>query len=197
VFDILNKQLTALAQQKSTSLQMLTSHLHVLPYWHGNRSPRADPTLQGMISGLTLGDTLAIVYFATLQAIALGTRHIISEMNKQGYNIDTIFMTGGFAKNILFVEELASITKCRVVLAQESDAVLLGSAILGAVASKEYDSILSAMSAMNKVGKIFEPSTDPRTISFYDAKYQVFLKMYEHQMEYRALMNQHSTEVDK
>jgi ribulose kinase len=79
-------------------------------------------------------------------------------------------MTGGFAKNILFVEELASITKCRVVLAQESDAVLLGSAILGAVASKEYDSILSAMSAMNKVGKIFEPSTDLRTVSFYDAK---------------------------
>lgn len=46
------------------------------------RPCRADPTLQGMISGLTLGDTLAVVYLATLQAIALGTRHIISEMNK-------------------------------------------------------------------------------------------------------------------
>lgn len=79
-------------------------------------------------------------------------------------------MTGGFAKNILFVEELANITQCRVILAQESDAVLLGSAILGAVAAKEYDSILSAMSSMNKVGKIYEPSTDPRIISFYDAK---------------------------
>lgn len=42
VFDILNKQLATAAQQKSTSLQMLTSRLHVLPYWHGNRSPRQE-----------------------------------------------------------------------------------------------------------------------------------------------------------
>jgi len=79
-------------------------------------------------------------------------------------------MTGGFAKNTLFIEELANATKCRVILAQESDAVLLGAAILGAVASKEFDSILSAMNSMNKVGKIFQISTDPRIISFYDVK---------------------------
>ena len=29
----------------------LTRDLHVLPYFHGNRSPRADPTLRGVISG--------------------------------------------------------------------------------------------------------------------------------------------------
>jgi ribulose kinase len=91
--------------------------------------------------------------------------------SQQGYKIDTIFMTGGFSKNSLFVEELATITQCKVVLAQESDAVLLGSAILGAVASKDFENILTAMSAMNKVGKIIEPSADRRIISFYDAKY--------------------------
>ena len=50
----------------------LTRELHVLPYFHGNRSPRADPTLRGGISGLKLSDTvdsLALLYLATIQAM--------------------------------------------------------------------------------------------------------------------------------
>jgi ribulose kinase len=31
----------------------------------------------------------------TEQSIAHGTRHIIAEMNKAGYSIDTILLTGG------------------------------------------------------------------------------------------------------
>ena len=27
-------------------------YVHILPYFHGNRSPRADPSLTGMISAL-------------------------------------------------------------------------------------------------------------------------------------------------
>src|SRR5262249_55219268 len=66
----------------------LTRALHVLPDHHGNRSPRADPTLRGMISGLRLTssvEALALTYLATIQAIAHGTRHIIDTMNKAGY----------------------------------------------------------------------------------------------------------------
>ena len=72
IYDLLNDRLDALA----TSVEFpaaLTNTLHVLPYFHGNRSPRADPTLRGMISGLTLGDTiddLALLYLATIQAVA-------------------------------------------------------------------------------------------------------------------------------
>ena len=41
----------------------------MLPYFHGNRSPRADPYLKGMISGLKLSDSvdsLALLYLATI-----------------------------------------------------------------------------------------------------------------------------------
>lgn len=63
---------------------------------------RADPTLRGFISGQRLDssiDDLAVLYLATIQSIAYGTKHIIEEMNKQGYHIKTIFITGGSAKN--------------------------------------------------------------------------------------------------
>ena len=65
---------------------LLTREFHVLPYFYGNRSPRADPTLKGAISGLRLENSishLSLLYLATIQAIAYGTKHIIDEMNKQ------------------------------------------------------------------------------------------------------------------
>jgi hypothetical protein len=37
---------------------LLTRDLHVLPDHHGNRSPRADPSLRGMVSGLKLTDSV-------------------------------------------------------------------------------------------------------------------------------------------
>jgi len=63
----------------------LTRDLHVWPDFHGNRSPIADPTLKGSISGLTIDSSvqnLALVYLATVQAVAYGTKHIVQQMEK-------------------------------------------------------------------------------------------------------------------
>ena len=105
-----------------------------------------------MISGLTLGDTLddlARLYLATIQAVAHGTRHIIDTLNAQGYRIETVFACGGGTKNPVFLREHADITGCTLILPREPEAVLLGSAILGGVASGDYGSVLEAMTRMN------------------------------------------------
>jgi FGGY-family pentulose kinase len=168
---------------------LLAREVHVLPDHHGNRSPRADPTLRGMISGLKLSesiDHLAVVYLATVQGIAHGTRHILEAMNAAGYRIGTLIATGGDTKNLLFLREHADITGCKIVLPREPESVLLGSAMLGAVASGDHPTVVSAMRAMAVAEKVIEP--DPATRRFHDAKHAVFLRMYEDQMAYRALM---------
>src|SRR5690606_22248290 len=53
VYALLEARLDALAETEPFPAA-LTRDLHVLPYFHGNRSPRADPSLRGMISGLRL-----------------------------------------------------------------------------------------------------------------------------------------------
>ena len=192
---LLNERIEALAhaQQERTAAfpAELTRDLHVLPDHHGNRSPRADPTARGMVSGLKLDDgvdALARLYLATIQGIAYGTRHIIDALSQSGYAIRTVVACGGGTKNPMFLQQHADATHCNVVVPKEPEAVLLGAAILGAVASGNHRSIVSAMGAMSGAGRVVVPTEKDGSRDFHDRKYKVFLAMYEHQMRYRALM---------
>uniref|UniRef100_A0A670XW36 FGGY carbohydrate kinase domain containing n=1 Tax=Pseudonaja textilis TaxID=8673 RepID=A0A670XW36_PSETE len=175
--------------KKSLPVGLLTVDLHVWPDFHGNRSPLADLTLKGMVVGLTLSqslDDLALIYLATVQAIALGARHIVETMQVAGHHINTLFMCGGLSKNPLFVQMHADIIGMPVVLAQEVESVLMGAAILGACASKDFASLQDAMEKMEKIGRIVLPNHKDKR--FYDKKYQVFLKLVEDQRKYKSIM---------
>jgi FGGY-family pentulose kinase len=168
----------------------LTSELHVMPDFHGNRSPRANPHARGMISGLRLSDSvedLALLYLATVQAVAHGTRHILDAMTRSGYEIETVLTTGGGAKNPIFLREHADITGRRIVLPKEPEAVLLGSAMLGAVAAGDCATVTDAMAKMSAADKVIEPHGG-EAARYHDAKHEVFLRMYEDQTLYKEMM---------
>lgn len=194
IYALLNERLDALAARRGAGFPVsrLAEELHVLPYHHGNRSPRADPTLRGMVSGLRLSDTadeLALLYLATVQAVAHGTRHIIDAMNAQGFRIESIAMCGGGTKNPLFVREHADATGCEVVLGREPEAVLLGSAMLGSVAAGDRATLDEAMAAMSGAGaRLFPAPAGSDIVRFHAAKHRVFCRMHDDQMAYRELM---------
>lgn len=194
IYELLNNRLTQLANERGLEdIALLTKDLHVLPYFHGNRSPRADASLRGGIVGLTLSNTvddLAVLYLATIQAVAYGTRHIIEEMNKTGYAIDQISATGGGTKNDFFLKQHADICECKIILPKESEAVLLGSAVLAAVASGTYKNIQEAMVGMNQTGKVIEPEKNQTVTNYHNSKYKVFHKMYEDQRSYKEIMQE-------
>jgi FGGY-family pentulose kinase len=163
--------------------------INVLPYFLGNRSPHADPTAKGIISGLTLDDgieTVARLYYATIQAVAYGTRHIIEEMNKHGYRIKKIHACGGGTKNPLWLQEHADVTGCEIILPGEPEAVLLGSAILAAVGAGKYQSIIEAAVKMSAVGERYAPNEKFK--KFHRAKYQVFGRMYDDFKTYKKML---------
>ncbi|XP_072543338.1 FGGY carbohydrate kinase domain-containing protein isoform X2 [Salminus brasiliensis] len=162
VYLILNRYLEEMSKDQK-HLDQLTSSLHVWPDFHGNRSPLADQSLKGMIVGLTLSQTLddlALLYLATVQAVALGTRHILNAMKEAGHDITTLFLCGGLSKNPLFVQVHANTTGLPVVLPAEREAVLVGAAVLGACASGDYSSIQEAMEKMGKIGKVVHPNLE-------------------------------------
>jgi ribulose kinase len=167
----------------------LTKEVHILPYHHGNRSPRADAHARGVVVGLTLNQSISEVvkhYYATIQAIGYGTRHIIESMNEKGYEISEIFMCGGHTKNRVFIQEHADITGCTITLPQEKEAVLLGTGILAAVASGQYPDMIEAMKKMSKMGEEVRPNFTHQ--KYHDTRYKIFKLMYEQYKEIRALV---------
>lgn len=186
VYEILNQQVADIENENPDVMK----DFHMLGYHHGNRSPRANPLLKGMISGLSLNENLeelAIHYLAAIQSIAYGTRHIIQEMATKGHHISQINMCGGGVKNPLWLREHADITGCDLFLPAATEAVILGSAMLGATACKAFDSLTDAISAMSGDGERVIPNKNKK--SFHDAKYQVFLEMYNDQMKYQKIMD--------
>ena len=63
-------------------------------------------------SSLSGGDDLALLYLATLHALAYQTKHIIESCVEAGHApITSIFVTGGLVKNPLYLQAHADVTE--------------------------------------------------------------------------------------
>lgn len=187
----LSELLHVMAEQKNLqNVSYLTKDLHVWPDFHGNRSPLADPTLKGMISGLSLSvdkENLALLYLATVQALTYGTKHIIETLTTAGHNIETVLVCGGLSQNPLFIQIQADVLGLPVLCPVERESVLVGAAILGACATKKY-SMHDTISRMAGSANIVKPTSE--CYKYHYRKYRVFKKMVQDQQDYRELMNE-------
>ena len=159
--------------------------LHVLPDFHGNRSPLARPGARGVISGLTLDasfDGLCALYWRTCVGIGLGVRHILEAMAAGGHAIHTLHVTGGHTRNPLLMELYADATGCRLVETSAHDGVLLGTAMTAACGAGLFPSLAEACLGMRQPTR--ERGPDVMVKARYDLDYRVFLEM---QRQRRAL----------
>ena len=189
-YEVINAEVARLSAKAGLdSPALLTRDLHVFDGHLGNRSPLADPHALGSTDGLSLDTSLASLarlYLATVQSIAYGTRAIINALNVQGYAITRLYATGGGTKNSLWLQEHADVTGALIYLPEEPEAVLLGAAMLGAVASGAYADIPAAMQAMCRSASIITPN--PATADYHAAKFKIYQELYAQQKARRERM---------
>ncbi|RUX15070.1 ribulokinase [Mesorhizobium sp. M7A.F.Ca.CA.002.14.1.2] len=167
------------AELRATEGDNLAARLHVLPDFHGNRSPLADPHAVGVVSGLTLDssfDSLCKLYWRTAVGIALGVRHVLEALNENGYLIDTLHVTGGHTKNPLLMELYADATGCTVIEPLADEAVLLGTGMIAATAAGLFPDLNAACLAMQQGGRT--RASNPKSSGRFDRDYKVFLEMH-------------------
>lgn len=166
----------------------LAPRLHVLPDFHGNRSPLADPEALGVISGLTLDqseESFLMLYWATACAIAYGTRHIIDALNDTGYDITHIHLSGGHTASRVLVKLYADVTGCHVVMSDCQEPVLLGAAMLAAAALDRDGGLANAASQMAGTESLHDPDEDAR--ADHDRRYAIFHQMHAHRQALDAM----------
>jgi len=162
--------------------------LHVLPDFHGNRSPLADPHAVGVISGLNLDasfDNLCRLYWRTAVGIAFGVRHILNTLNASGYAIDTLHVTGGHTKNPVLMELYGEAVGHRLVERDQDYGVLLGTGAVAATAAGLHADLRCAAKAMVSPGR--EQPAHRLHADHYARDYRVFLAMHDQRRDLDAL----------
>ncbi len=158
----------------------LAARLHILPDFHGNRSPGSNPRARGSVSGLNLDasfDGLCRLYWRTCVGIALGVRHMVEKIVDNDHQYDAIFMAGGHTRNPLLLEIYRDSVGLPLATLPGTDAVLLGTAMNAAAAAKLHPSIEIAAQLMCQPSKLHQP--DPKSKSRVARDYAIFLEMIE------------------
>lgn len=166
----------------------LAHRLHVLPDFHGNRSPLADPHALGVVSGLAIDssfDGLCRLYWRTAVSIALGVRHILETLKAHGHTVSMLHVTGGHVRNPLLMELYADATGCTVSEPNAEDATLLGTAMAAAGAAGLYESVVQACAAMDQGATTRIP--DPGAAARFEIDYRAFLALHRHRAEIEAI----------
>ena len=162
--------------------------IHVLPDFHGNRSPLGDARVLGAIHGLTLDssfDAMCAIYYRAMVSLALGVRQILDLMQFDG-PVETLHLGGGHARNTLLARLYADATRREVAISSGEEAMLLGTAMNAASAAGWYPSLREACQAMARAANIIAPN-EIRAMAL-DRDYRVFLKMQEQRRELAGIV---------
>lgn len=171
--------LLARAEASSTSPSetiFLAGQVVVVPEFLGNRAPYADPNAKAVISGLGLADDEAshlALYVAGLAGLGYGLRQILNAQKAAGLAPDTIVISGGAARSHVVKQLLADATGLAVAQTGAEEPVLLGSAMLGAVAAGAYETLPEAMAAMSSLHETFMPAGG-KVAETHDARFAAF-----------------------
>ncbi len=158
-FETMERDIVARSGGESGAVR-LARDLHVLPDFLGNRSPFADPSARGGIVGVDLSadeTSLRTLYVAGLCGLAQSLAQIIRALEAGGYDFDTLVVSGGAARSALVRQIIADATGKRVAAPETSEPVLLGAAMLGAVAAGRR-SMAGAMATMSRLNSVNEPA---------------------------------------
>jgi len=146
--------------------------VHVLPEFLGNRSPFADPDSRAIVAGLDLDadiGSMERLFVAGLCGLAYGLADVVDAFRSHGVDSDLMVIGGGAGRSALVRQIMADTTGLTVALPETQEPVLLGAAMLGAVAGRSHGSIADAMASMSAIGWQSQP-TAPDMAEFHRSK---------------------------
>jgi D-ribulokinase len=190
ILEFLERRIVSRAQTLGEAA-LLARDIHVLPEFLGNRSPFADPDSRAVVAGMDLDvdiGSMERLFVAGLCGLAYGLADVVDAFRSHGVDSDLMVIGGGAGRSSLVRQIMADTTGLTVAVPETQEPVLLGAAMLGAVAGSSYGSIGEAMASMSAIGCLSEP-TPPGMADFHRTKRQVHGLMRKLDRESRDAMH--------
>ncbi len=147
-----------------------------LPYLNGERTPHADPNARGVLFGLDLTKTRAHVVRSVMEGVVFGLNDSVEIMRRLGVPLERVVAAGGGSRSALWLQMQADIFGLPVRGTGDSDAAMLGAALLGATAGGAFSNIREACRAAASHGEIVRPDTANEAV--YHEAYGLFVSLY-------------------
>ena len=145
-----------------------------LDWFNGRRTPLADASLTGAITGLNLGSTPPMVYRALAESTVFGAKAIIDHFEGHGVPVSEIVATGGISRKSPFIMQMCADVFGRPVKVASCDQTCaLGSAIFAAVAAGAFRDVPEAMGRLAS-GSDREYRPDPSATAVYSGLYEQY-----------------------
>jgi D-ribulokinase len=174
VLEFLERRILSRAKNPGEAA-LLARDVHVFPEFIGNRSPFADPETRAVIAGLDLDvdiGSMERLFVAGLCGLAYGLADVVDAFHAHGIDSDLMVIAGGAGRSAIVRQIMADTTGLSVAVPETQEPVMLGAAMLGAVAAGACGSIGEAMATMSAIGCLSQP-TPPRMSQFHAAKRRV------------------------
>ena len=134
-----------------------------IPALAGLGAPYWNPHATGTLTGITRGTQRGHIARATLEAIAMRTKEIITAMQKDAKTtFKSLKVDGGGSTNDLLMQIQSNLLEVDVIRPETTETTALGAAFFAGLASGFWDSIESLKKAWN-INKSFKPVKNEET----------------------------------
>ncbi len=189
ILEFLERRIVSCAKTPGEAA-LFARDIHVLPEFLGNRSPFADPDSRAIVAGMDLDadiGSMERLFVAGLCGLAYGLADVVEAFRSHGVQSDMMVISGGAGRSSLVRQIMADTTGLTVAVPDTQEPVLLGAAMLGAVAGRSCGSIGEAMASMSAIGRLTEATT-PEVADFHRTKRRVHELMRKLDRESRDAM---------
>jgi L-ribulokinase len=144
---------------------------------NGRRTPDANQTLEGAITGLSLGTDAPRMFRAIAEATCFGAKAIVERFIEQGIPVKGLIGLGGVAKKSPFIMQMmADVVNMPIRIHKSEQTCALGAAMFAATAAGLYARVEDAMDAM---GQGFDAEYHPNTelVPLYKQRYEKYKQL--------------------
>ena len=148
-----------------------------LPYFNGDSAPNNDPNARACFFGLSLNSDMPELCRSVMEGVAFSLRETIEVCRQTGKNIDTIRVSGGGSKSRLWRQIQADIFDASIATMSVEEGPACGAAIMAAVRSGYFSSVMEGCDAIVRVKDTIEPIRE--NVEIYDEYFHLYRSLYK------------------